>query len=213
MVKNLVLMHHGEIRIASERGIGTEILILLPLGDRHLKNEEKTVVIKEPPYQKKIEPEQRPDNSSKPRVDDPVGIYGLTTVLLVEDHEELRQYLKDQLSEEFTVLEAANGEEGIKILTENRVDLIITDWIMPEMDGAAFIKEVRSYGITSAIPIILLTAKDELKDRQDGLVMGADQVIPKPFNIQLLRSQVRRTNLNCPIPMCILRNRKHWKKQ
>ncbi len=126
-------------------------------------------------------------------MDDPVGIYGLPTVLLVEDHEELRQYLKDQLSEEFSVLEAANGKEGIKILTENRVDLIITDWSMPEMDGAAFIKEVRSYGITSAIPIILLTAKDELKDRQDGLDMGADQVIPKPFNIQLLRSQVRRT--------------------
>ncbi len=82
--------------------------------------------------------------------------------------------------------------EGLKILKENHPDLIITDWIMPEMDGPAFLKEIRSDKHTMAIPVILLTAKDELRDRQEGLDMGADQVITKPFNLQLLKSQVKR---------------------
>jgi YesN/AraC family two-component response regulator len=83
--------------------------------------------------------------------------------------------------------------EGLRKVSEHKPDLIITDWIMPVMDGATFIKELRSGENTATIPIILLTAKDEVQDRQVGLDLGADQVISKPFNIQLLKSQLKRT--------------------
>jgi YesN/AraC family two-component response regulator len=90
------------------------------------------------------------------------------------------------------VLEASNGEEAMQILKENRVDLVITDWIMPVMDGAALIKTIREDQQFITLPILLLTAKDEIGDWQEALDLGADQVIPKPFNLQLLLSQVKR---------------------
>ncbi len=194
LVKNLVLMHKGEIRVASERGIGTEILVLFPSGSTHLKNEEMITNMVE---QAQVFPVVELPNLSKY----PLEIENLQTepnasVLLVEDHISLREFLKDHISEFFAVLEASNGFEALKILENHKPDLIITDWIMPGMDGASLIREIRSNDNTATIPVILLTAKDELKDRQEGLNLGADQVIPKPFNIQLLISQVKRTIKN-----------------
>jgi signal transduction histidine kinase/DNA-binding response OmpR family regulator len=194
LVKNLVLMHQGEIQVASERGMGTEILVLLPLGDSHLKDEQKTVVMYESPIGGSSENENIPVTAGPATVQKEVP--GLPGILLVEDHEELRQYLVENLSDEYRFYEASNGAEGLEILKEQRPDLIITDWIMPEMDGAAFIEAIRTDDKTSSIPVILLTAKDEVKDWQDGLEMGADQVIPKPFNLQLLRTQLRRIIAN-----------------
>jgi signal transduction histidine kinase/ligand-binding sensor domain-containing protein/DNA-binding NarL/FixJ family response regulator len=196
LVKNLVLMHQGEIRVASERGVGSEILVLLPLGDTHLGVDEKISTM------------------DKPISGEVAGIWkgagipgiikndlmdkapGLPLIMLVEDNEEFRQYLAEHLADEYQILEAANGAEGLEILKDHRPDLIITDWIMPVMDGADFIKEIRSEKSTSTIPVVLLTARDELKDLQDGLDMGADQVITKPFNLQLLRSQLKRIIAN-----------------
>jgi signal transduction histidine kinase/ligand-binding sensor domain-containing protein/DNA-binding response OmpR family regulator len=193
LVRNLVLMHQGDIRVASERGEGTEILVLLPLGDSHLSPEEK-VPSTEP--HTAIEPAGETGHGSKDVPEKKENTLEYTwkqTVLIVEDHDHLREYLKDNLSDEYNIIEAANGEEGLKKLAETSPDLIITDWIMPVMDGAAFIKAVRSDERSSAIPVILLTARDELKEVQQGLDTGADQVIGKPFNMQLLRSQVKRT--------------------
>ena len=194
LVKNLVLMHQGEIQVASERGMGTEILVLLPLGDSHLKDEQKTIAMNESPNGGSSENESIPVNAGPATVQEEVP--GLPGILLVEDHEELRQYLVENLSDEYRFYEASNGAEGLEILKDQRPDLIITDWIMPVMDGAAFIETIRTDERTSSIPVILLTAKDEVKDWQDGLEMGADQVIPKPFNLQLLRTQLRRIIAN-----------------
>ena len=200
LVKNLVLMHRGEIRVASEREVGTEILILLPLGDQHLKEEEKTVSMEEIQGKEEAGAVEFGTGSiasvKKSTHEGPVPKDGLPMVLLVEDHVELRHYIGENLADEFRVLEAANGAEGLTILERHRPDLIIADWIMPVMDGAAFIKAVRSDPRHNTIPLILLTAKDEVKDKQIGLEMGADQVIGKPFNIELLKAQVKRTIRN-----------------
>ncbi len=191
LVKNLVLMHHGEIRVASERRVGTEILVLLPLGDKHLAEDDKMS-----PGQSLFAEAQQAGVShqvAEPEsANDPAGSYSLPRILIVEDHADLRQYLSDHLSEEYRILLAANGAEGMDILRENRPDLILTDWIMPVMDGAAFIRELKSDDHTSDIPVILLTARDELLDKQKGLELGADLVITKPFNLQLLKSQLKR---------------------
>ena len=159
LVKNLVIMHHGNIRVASERGVGTEILVLLPLGDDHIAVHEKMPGMKESVSQDSdiLEPVHKP--ASEQFTEKSPGHAGIPKVLLVEDHEELRQYLKEHLSDKYYIMEAANGEEGIRILHETRPDLIITDWIMPVMDGATLIRTIRLDESYSTIPIILLTGQ------------------------------------------------------
>jgi DNA-binding response OmpR family regulator len=166
------------------------------MGDKHLLPEEKAIPMEEPVLQGKVQPQIDNNTAYKEKREDQVEVRGQPSLLLVEDHTELREYLKEHLEDEFRVLEASNGEEALGILEKQKPDLIITDWIMPVMDGAAFIKEIRSREHTSAIPVILLTARDEMMDQQFGLEVGADQVITKPFNTQLLKTQVRRTIQN-----------------
>ncbi len=192
LVKNLVLMHHGEIRVASERGVGTEILVLLPMGDKHLAEDDKSISPGQSLFAEAQQAGVGHQVAGPESGNDPAGSYSLPRILIVEDHADLRKYLSDHLSEDYRILLAANGAEGMDILRENRPDLIVTDWIMPVMDGAAFIRELKSDDHTSDIPVILLTARDELLDKQKGLELGADLVVTKPFNLQLLKSQLKR---------------------
>ncbi|MFO7670489.1 MAG: two-component regulator propeller domain-containing protein [Bacteroidales bacterium] len=188
LVKNLVLLHHGEIRVASERGVGTEILVLLPMGKAHLKKEELVSDVIDSSF---IPVDKSAVSSPNYNNAESQEFSAKPSILLVEDHEDLRVYLKGHLSDDYRVFEASNGREGLQLISRVIPDVVITDWIMPEMDGASFIREIRSNDRTVALPIILLTAKSELKDRNEGLEMGADLVILKPFNIRLLIQQVK----------------------
>lgn len=194
LVKNLVLMHHGEIRVGSERTVGTDILVMFPLGDRHLDPGEKqysgnalpdgAAVIRQealPGSLRKVRPEIMEDKNGLPRI------------LIVEDHKELREYLKEHLSEEYHVMDAPNGSTALEQIPQFNPDLIIADWIMPVMDGEALVRKIRKDPMLSGIPVILLTGKSEMHEQQAGLDLGADLVITKPFSIQLLITQVRRT--------------------
>lgn len=193
LVKNLVLMHHGDIQVASERGKGTEILVLLPLGDRHLSGEERLPAGDRIPMADPVIDDRAPLHYKPPgKVEQAEKRLTHPRILIVEDHEALRTFLKDNLSEDYDIMEASNGAEGIEQLRNGVPDLIIADWIMPVMDGASFLREVKSDRRTDSIPVILLTARDEMKETQEGLGLGADQVITKPFNLQLLRAQVQR---------------------
>jgi signal transduction histidine kinase/ligand-binding sensor domain-containing protein/DNA-binding response OmpR family regulator len=196
LVKNLVLLHYGDVQVASERREGTEILVSLPLGDKHLSKEEKIQTLIQSPFIDLLKPEVKETVSPPMPVNDSTRDYGLPKILLVEDHQELRSYLKDNFFDEYSIYEASNGAEGIKILSQISPDLIITDWIMPVMDGATFLREIKSIKDNSSIPVILLTARSELKDKQEALDLGADQIITKPFNLQLLKAQVKRMIAN-----------------
>ena len=194
LVKNLVLMHNGVIKVASERGMGTEILILLPAGDRHLRPEDKLLPEHQPVFKAPV-PEQSilsglPQEGELNVSDAKQRI--LPRILIVEDHEVLRHYLKDNLSDDFDIAEADNGLEALKKLDGYQPDLIIADWVMPVMDGAGFLREVRARQDTSSIPVMLLTARDDLEDHREGFELGADQIITKPFDLRLLKLQVRR---------------------
>jgi len=192
LVKNLVMLHQGEIRVGSERRVGTDILVMLPLGDKHLGSDEKMTVagsgapasapVKKDAYHAspRSGPGMEEENKHLPRI------------LIVEDHKDLRNYLKEHLSENFQVLDAPNGQVAMEKINQMRPDLIITDWIMPVMDGEALLRQIRADDHLSVIPVILLTGKSDIHEHQVVLDAGADLVITKPFNIQLLISQVRR---------------------
>lgn len=113
------------------------------------------------------------------------------TLLLVEDNHDFRYYLKDQLVNEYTVLEAEDGTQGLKKAIHAIPDLIISDVMMPGMDGVQLCKELKSDRHTSHIPIILLTARHSSEQKIQGFEFGADDYITKPFNFEILQSRIR----------------------
>ena len=113
------------------------------------------------------------------------------TILLVEDNEDFRFYLKDNLRESFNVLEAANGKIGWQETLNHNPDLIVSDIMMPEMDGIELCKKLKSDPRSSHIPIILLTAKASTDQQVEGISTGADDYITKPFDFQILESRIQ----------------------
>lgn len=111
-------------------------------------------------------------------------------ILVVDDHKPILDFLAEDLGEDYRVLKATNAWEGLQHLDMQTVDLIISDVMMPEMDGFDFCKLVKSNFESSHIPIILLTAKNTLESKIDGLELGADVYIEKPFSPEFLNSQI-----------------------
>ncbi len=192
--KSLVLLSKGEIIVSSEKNKGTEFIIRLPLGDAHLTNSEKvnnndlktdknyitdnnTIDVNSG----KIEAETKKDNTTAP------------SILIVEDNNDLRRFIKENLERRYNVLEAINGTEGYNIATEDIPDLIVSDIIMPGMNGIQLCKKLKRDILTSHIPIILLTALNSVASQIEGLETGADDYISKPFNYRLF--EIRIENL------------------
>ena len=113
------------------------------------------------------------------------------TILIVEDNQEIRHYLCSGLSDLFNTLEAGNGEEALEKLKDNEIDIIITDVMMPVMDGIKLCKNVKQNIRTCHIPVIILSAKTDIKDQLEGLQVGADDYIPKPFAIAVITSKIQ----------------------
>jgi signal transduction histidine kinase/ligand-binding sensor domain-containing protein/DNA-binding response OmpR family regulator len=111
-------------------------------------------------------------------------------LLVVEDNKEIRDYIAESLSDTFDVITAGEGEEGCTAAFGNIPDIIISDIMMPGMDGIAFCKRIKEDVRTSHIPLILLTAKTTLQDKEEGYVSGADSYLTKPFSASLLRSRI-----------------------
>lgn len=122
---------------------------------------------------------------------EPTILAGKPTILVVDDHVEILEFIADDLSEHFQVLTAQHGEEAIEMLSENAVQLIVSDVMMPKMDGYELCRLVKSDVEHSHIPIILLTAKNTLASKIKGLEQGADAYIEKPFSPQHLYAQIQ----------------------
>ena len=112
-------------------------------------------------------------------------------VLVIEDHQDMRKYVGSCLQPEYQVVEAYNGIQGLEMIDQYDFDLVISDVMMPEMDGLEFCKRVKENVVTSHIPIILLTAKMYEENMMDGYLLGADDYITKPFNSELLKIRVK----------------------
>lgn len=121
---------------------------------------------------------------------------GKPTVLIIDDQAEIRQFIREILSHKYDILEAANGEEGTRIIADTMPDIIICDVVMPVMDGIAFLRLIKQDDGFKHIPVILLTSKSSIESRIDGLESGADMYIAKPFNPAYLQAAVDRVLSN-----------------
>ncbi|MEJ2544948.1 MAG: response regulator, partial [Calditrichaceae bacterium] len=194
LTKELVELHHGQIEVDSTVDEGTRFDIILPLGSNHLKSEE---IIEDTKADSDIKMDMDvslaefshtvPD---KMRTEDDAINTDKKMVLIVEDHPDVRQYLRDHLDNDYRIVEAENGAIGVESAKEHFPDLIISDVMMPEMDGYQLTDILKNDLLTSHIPIILLTAKDTDDDRIEGLKTGADAYMAKPFNAKELAVRV-----------------------
>ncbi|MGO4911034.1 hybrid sensor histidine kinase/response regulator transcription factor [Leeuwenhoekiella sp. W20_SRS_FM14] len=185
VVSSFVNLHRGEIYVESEIGVGTKFRILIPIHEEHydstdriefpLGNAKLTNQIQQAAPAIEVES----DTNKK-------------TLLIVEDNLELRNYLVSELSENYTILEAEDGEEGLKIAIETTPDIIITDVIMPKMNGVTLCSHLKSDLKTSHIPVLMLTAKAVADDWIEGLDSGADAYLNKPFNMEVLQSHLKQ---------------------
>ncbi|MHA1593039.1 MAG: ATP-binding protein, partial [Candidatus Heimdallarchaeaceae archaeon] len=193
LTKELVELHRGSINVNSNEEEWTEFTIELPLGRKHLSDEEIVEAV-EPVEERKILVEEEKPVSTAPQEEVAEDIDAdKTIILVVEDNADVREYIKDSIGEEYQVEEAVNGEQGVRKAEKIIPDLIISDVMMPKMDGNELTRTLKNDEKTSHIPIILLTAKTEQESKLEGLATGAEAYLTKPFDIKEL--QIRIKNL------------------
>ncbi len=187
LVKSLTQLHKGDIYVYSERDKGTEIIIGIPWGEENYKDSEKANSGADPePQLEAIDnsislplPNQGNDNPLEPSKFQ-------KHILLVDDNQELRSFLKQALEKYYYVYEAENGNSAVEIATAKVPDLIISDVMMPGMDGIELCKLIKERFETSHIPFVILSAKDALATKIEGMESGADFYFAKPLSIDLL---------------------------
>ncbi len=185
--KKLIELHRGTISFLSAENKGTTFRVSLPIEETSYTEEE--IVQNNPEI---AEPEEQE-----------AGAQHSMHILLVEDNDELRNYLSRSLRKKFSIAEASNGREALTILEHESPDLILSDILMPEMDGFELCNSVKNNVATCHIPFILLTSLSDREDVLKGLSMGADDYITKPFDITILEGKINT----------IFRNRALYRKK
>ncbi len=203
LVKSFVELHHGEARVESEPGKGSDFIVVIPRkqeGDSQVIHNDVDIV----------------DNSANASASDSKNVVDETvlqyiddgdrsrgkvqqlvsentnrpTVLVIDDNTDIRQYERTLLQDEYVVLEAADGKEGLAVALKEVPDLVICDVMMPVMDGLEFTKQLKTNTATSHIPVIMLTAKNLEEHRAEGYEHGADSYITKPFHSKVLLARI-----------------------
>ena len=195
LVQRLVELHHGRIVLQSEVGKGSTFTIYLP-QDESVYTQEELLGGSGNEGEQRVystnandiyigDDEKFGEEDSTDEVNGKRG-----TILVVEDNRELRRYLVNGLSALFDMLETENGQKALDILKDKDVDLIITDVMMPIMDGVRLCKLVKQNLRTCHIPVYMLSAKVDIKYQLEGLQVGADDYIAKPFSMEVLRNKI-----------------------
>ncbi len=183
IAKEFVELHHGQIHVNSMVGKGSTFCVQLPMGISHLKPDQIVdTIAASPPIQKPEWEKQTPMDTTS---------FQGKRILLVEDNPDFRNYLADQLRSNYQVLVAENGKVGLEKSIKNMPDLIISDVVMPEVDGITFCQQLKKDPLTDHIPIILLTAEDNPNTRINGLQSLADDFQVKPFQINELTTRIQ----------------------
>ena len=191
LTRSLVEMHHGTITVHNLNQ-GCEFVITIPLGNAHLSPEEminESELPQEPLVELQAALEQPEEEEATPY--EQADTRG-TTIVIAEDDDEIRNYLEAELSKDYDVHACVNGREALTEIYRVKPSLVVSDVMMPELDGNALCSQLKTNNTTNYIPVILLTARNRDEDRLEGLETGADAYIVKPFNMDILR----RTILN-----------------
>ncbi|RLD62878.1 MAG: hypothetical protein DRI95_12435 [Bacteroidetes bacterium] len=171
LTKELVDLLQGEIYVNSSIGKGTSFTLDFPIHNTSIKTD---VIHKTPFIDNAVHQENELDNYSKQNT--------THTILVVEDNREIRNFIKLILGDLYTIYTAKNGIEGIEIAKSKNIDFIISDVMMPKMNGFEFCKNIKNDVNTSHIPFVIITAKTETKDKLEGYKLGIDAYLTKPFN-------------------------------
>lgn len=197
--RTLVEMHHGQIFAENrEDTSGSRFVIRIPLGSAHLQTHElaqidelnasgeKQHLLMNPSLLAPVDTEEVDELPTEKNGKAKSSL----RVLVVEDEEEIRSYLKSELKDDYRIHTCENGREAYDWILQELPDLVISDVMMPEMDGMTLCKRLKQNTNTNHIPIILLTAKSNPEDRLEGMDIGADAYMVKPFQTELLKSTV-----------------------
>ena len=195
LVKELVELHKGTISVESDFDKGSKFRINLPLKIEYYKNlQTDNASQKEKIKQSEIPAEENVNEAiEKHKHDFENSEDNVPIVLIVEDENDIRNFIKENLGKDYKILESENGKDGFQKSVEHIPDLVVSDIIMPEMDGIVLCKNIKTDERTSHIPVILLTAKSSVENKLEGLETGADDYLTKPFNISELK--IRISNL------------------
>lgn len=177
VAKEYVQMHHGKINVSSGSGKGSRFTVRIPIGN----------ISHVPSPLLPAAPQQENPMDNPPL---PVDYTVRSKILLVEDNNDFRHYLQEELRRHFVVFEASDGEEGEAVALQQKPDIIITDLMMPKMDGIELCKRIKHNIDVSHIPIILLTASASVENEERGYKEGADAYMTKPFKWEILTARI-----------------------
>ena len=203
LVKSFVELHHGEVWVESELGKGSDFVVVIPRqqegdsqvihtdvvnvdnsvsdslsGDNHVINESDLQYIDDGERKSGKVQQLLSENTNRP------------TILVIDDNNDIRQYEHTLLQDDYIVMEAVDGKEGLEIAKKEVPDLVICDVMMPVMDGLEFTEKLKTITATSHIPVIMLTAKNLEEHRAEGYEHGADSYITKPFHSKVLLARI-----------------------
>jgi DNA-binding response OmpR family regulator len=189
LARDMARLMHGDISVESEICKGSVFSVQIPLGKNHLKESEFIIL--------KTDRTDHPLQQNQPEINEETGIpehdvqlnEAKPILLVVEDNRDIRSQLADNFNKEYIIVEAIDGLAALKKATDRIPDLIITDLMMPRMDGIELCHRLKNDERTSHIPIIMLTAKVTPEDRINGYHTGADDYIPKPFHMVELKAR------------------------
>lgn len=184
LVKSFAKLHEAELKVESEEGMGTEFRFVLDAENTYPNALHKEDTPIEEEKQELLAQEEISEPEEEQEDAHPL-------ILVVEDNDDIRQYIDESLCEDYRIIQARNGKEGRDQAFQEMPALIVSDIMMPEMDGIEMMKILKNDIRTSHIPIILLTAKTSPLDQEEGYDSGADSYLMKPFSAKLLQSRIR----------------------
>lgn len=196
LVHKLIEHHYGTIIVESKENVFTEFTFYLPISKNRYNKKERTLTsiplnrtfIKNSEYQvvKELPPQAEDKKVATKK-------HRKHKILIVEDNNDLRQMIKDELITDFQIVEAPNGQEGYKIAQKEKPDLIISDILMPIQDGLSMLKEIKDNPKFNNTPIFMLTAKNSNESKIECLSLGANDYIEKPFSLEFLKWKIKNT--------------------